>query len=111
MKEVHHATPEDFDAQLVSAPNEVVVAYFWGPDCPNCDVFARDLPALLEALPANVKLIKVNAYEHTDLARRFGLFGVPAFIVFKGGQKLGMMREYYGREYWQAVIDEKAGVA
>ncbi|MBE2251500.1 MAG: thioredoxin family protein [Myxococcus sp.] len=101
-------TPETFEAQLAAPPAQLVVVYFWGPECPNCEVFARDLPALLEALPANVTLVKTNAYEHPELARRFAIFGIPAFVLFKGGVKLGMMRQYYGRDYWQAVIDEKA---
>lgn len=100
-------TPENLDG-LVETGDGLVVVYFWGPQCPNCEVFARDLPALLEALPANVTVVKTNAYEHPELARRFALFGIPGFVLFKGGKKLGMMRQYYGREYWQAVIDEKA---
>ena len=102
-------TPETFDALCAGPPGQLIVAYFWGPQCPNCEVFARDLPDLLEALPPNVTLVKTNAYEHPELARRFALFGIPGFVLFKDGRKLGMMRQYYGREYWQAVIDEKAG--
>lgn len=101
-------TPDTFDAQLIAPAEQLIVVYFWGPQCPNCEVFARDLPALLEALPANVTIVKTNAYEHPELARRFALFGIPGFVLFKNGRKLGMMRQYYGREYWQAVIDEKA---
>lgn len=100
--------PENFDALMAGPPGQLVVAYFWGPECPNCEVFARDLPGLLEALPPNVTLVKTNAYEHPELARRFAIFGIPSFVLFKDGRKLGMMRQYYGREYWQAVIDEKA---
>jgi thiol-disulfide isomerase/thioredoxin len=62
-------SPDTFDAQI--AQPGLVVAYFWGPDCPNCEVFARDLPVLLEALPSGVKVVKTNAYEHPELARRF----------------------------------------
>lgn len=102
------ATPETFD-ELVATPNVLVVAYFWGPDCPNCEVFAEDLPDLLEELaPQGVRLVKVNAYEHPELARRFALFGVPAFVLFRHGRKLGMMRQYNGREFWRAVIAEQA---
>ncbi|MDX2012962.1 MAG: thioredoxin family protein [Myxococcaceae bacterium] len=104
-------TPETLDAHLAAPDDQLVVVYFWGPQCPNCEVFAKDLPQLLEALPKNVKLVKTNAYEHPDLARRFALFGIPGFVLFKGGKKLGMMRQYYGRDYWQAVIDEKAADA
>lgn len=106
LDQVQHATPETFDA-LVGGPG-LVVAYFWGPDCPNCEVFAADLPALLDRMPAGVRLVKVDAYEHTDLARRFALFGIPGFVLFKGGRKLGMMRQYHGREYWSRVVAEQA---
>lgn len=100
------ATPESFD-ELIGAQDVLVVVYFWGPDCPNCEVFARDLPELLEAIPqTGVRLVKVNAYEYPELARRFALFGIPAFVLFKDGKKLGMMRQYNGREYWTAVVTE-----
>lgn len=101
-------TPENFDQLLDAPPGELVVVYFWGPDCPNCEIFARDLPQLLTELPQEgVRLVKVNAYEHTELARRFALFGIPAFVLFKNGKKLGMMRQYYGREYWKTVLEEQ----
>jgi thioredoxin 1 len=100
------ATAANFDA-LLAAESGLVVAYFWGTDCVNCDVFSRDLPALLEQSPPGVKFLKVNAYEHMDLARRYGLFGVPAFLFFKRGKLIGKMSEYYGREYWLTVVREQ----
>jgi thioredoxin-like negative regulator of GroEL len=107
----HLATPENFDA-LLDAPHELVVVYFWGPQCPNCEIFARDLPELLTELPqTGVRLVKCNAYEYPELARRFALFGIPGFVLFKNGKKLGMMRQYYGREYWKTVITEQAAAA
>lgn len=97
-----------FDALTRPADDRLVVAYFWGPDCPNCEVFAADVPGLLPALPEGTQVLKVNAYEQPELARRFGLFGVPAFVLFKGGRKLGMMRQYYGRQYFLDVLREQA---
>ncbi len=106
---VEQATPETFDGLLQAPEGTLVVVYFWGPECPNCDVFARDLPGLLEELPPErVRLVKVNAYEHPDLARRFAIFGIPAFVLFRAGRKLGMMRQYHGRAYWKAVVTEQA---
>lgn len=100
------ATPDSFD-ELIAAQDVLVVAYFWGPDCPNCEVFARDLPDLLNELPqTGVRVVKVNASEHPELARRFAIFGIPAFVLFKDGKKLGMMRQYNGRAYWAAVVTE-----
>lgn len=102
------ATPETFDS-LITSSGELVVAYFWGPECPNCEIFARDLPELLnDVTTANVRLVKTNAYEHPELARRFGIAGIPSFVLFKGEKKLGMMRQYYGREYWTRVVTEQS---
>jgi thiol-disulfide isomerase/thioredoxin len=101
------ATPGTFDALVNGAPDELVVVDFWGPKCPNCEAFAAAAPALLQALgDAPVRIVKVNAYEHEELARRFGLVGIPAFLLFRRGKLLGRMSEYYGRDYWLAVIRE-----
>ena len=101
------ATPETFDA-LTQTQGALMVFYFWGPDCPNCEIFARDLPGLLTELPAGVRVVKVDAYEYPELATRFGIFGIPSFVLFKDGKKLGMMRQYNGREFWKTVIAEQA---
>lgn len=104
------ATPDTFD-ELIGAPGDLVVVYFWGPDCPNCEVFARELPELLPLIPQQgVRLVKVNAYEHPELARRFAIFGIPSFVLYKAGKKLGMMRQYNGREYWTTVVREQAAL-
>ena len=101
------ATAENFDA-LLTQDEQLVVAYFWGTDCVNCEVFARELPVLMPQVPSNVRFLKVNAYEDMDLARRYGLFGVPAFLFFRKGKLIGKMSEYYGREYWLTVVKEQA---
>lgn len=106
---VEIATPDNFD-ELTQSGTDLVVAYFWGPNCPNCEIFARDLPELLEEIPqTGVRVVKANAYEYPELARRFAIFGIPSFVLFKGGKKLGMMRQYNGREYWKTVIQEQMG--
>jgi thiol-disulfide isomerase/thioredoxin len=109
-------TPDDvrpvelaaFDAALVDGDPRLLVAYFWGPDCPNCEVFARELPSLLPSLDGTkMRLLKVNAYEHMELARRYALFGIPTFLLFRGGKLLGKMSQYRGREFWLDVLHEQ----
>jgi thiol-disulfide isomerase/thioredoxin len=100
--------PPAFDAALADGDPRLLVAYFWGPDCPNCEVFARELPSLLPSLDGTkVRLLKVNAYEHMELARRYSLFGIPTFLLFRGGKLLGKMSQYRGRDFWLDVIHEQ----
>lgn len=106
--ELVDADPETFDARLVEAKGQLVVAYFWGPDCPNCEVFAARLPHLLEVLgDAPLRIVKVNAYEYPDLARRFGIYGIPHFLLFRNGRSLGKMSHFRGDAFWLGVVQEK----
>lgn len=100
------ATPETFDELVLGPRGELVVVDFWGEGCPNCDVFAAQRPALLKALRGKrVRMVKVNAYVHDTLARRFALFGIPSFLLFRDGKLLGRMSEYYGRQHWLEVVE------
>ena len=105
---VHEATDQTFDA-LVRAPRgELVIVDFWGDHCPNCEVFERDRPLLLEALgDAPARLVRVDAYAHPELARDFALYGVPTFLLFRDGKLLGRMSQYHGQDYWLGVVRER----
>ncbi len=104
---IEDATPEDFDEKVLAPRGELVVVDFWGPDCPNCEFFATQAPSLFAELQSEkVKVVKVNAYAHEDLAKRFGLFGIPTFILVRDGKVLGKMSEYRGREFFLTVIRE-----
>lgn len=102
---VLHATDADFDAKVLAPRDELVVVYFWGPHCPNCEVFAARLPELLAALgEAPARLVKVNAYDETQVATRHGIYGIPAFHLFRDGRKLGRMSEFRGDAFWLGVV-------
>ena len=111
--EVLDAAPARLDALLAEHEGDdvLVVVYLWGPDCPNCDFFASRLPALLDTLgPANAILVKVDVYEHPEIARRYGVYGIPHFLLFRQGRKLGKMSEFRGDAFWLGVIrDQLAG--
>jgi thiol-disulfide isomerase/thioredoxin len=108
LPEVVAATPDEFDAILAQKTGVLVVLYMWGPDCPNCDFFATRFPALLHALAgANVVFVKVDVYEHPELARRYGVYGIPCFMLFRGGRRIGKMSEFQGDAFFTDVIREQ----
>ena len=96
--------------QALAAPSErLLVLYLWGPACPNCVIFKRRLPHLLQAL-ADIPfdLRSLDVYTHPEIARRFAVHGIPHFLLFKDGKKLGKMSEFRGDNYWAQVIREHA---
>ena len=103
------ATPEEFDAVLGAHADGLVVLYLWGPDCPNCEVFSARLPHVVRRLAGtNVLFVKVDAYAHPELARRYGVFGIPHFVLFREGRRLGRMSEFRGDAFFCDVIREHA---
>ncbi|HEX4475350.1 MAG TPA: thioredoxin family protein [Polyangiaceae bacterium] len=103
------ANPDEFEALLTASGDALVVLYMWGPDCPNCDFFATRLPALLDALSGVlVTFVKVDVYAHPELARRYGVYGIPHFLFFKGGRRVGKMSEFRGDAFFLSVVREQA---
>jgi thiol-disulfide isomerase/thioredoxin len=67
-QELEIGTPENFD-QLTSAADGLVVAYFWGPECPNCEIFARDFPGLIPEVPSTVRFVQDSLRMVRDMLR------------------------------------------
>lgn len=87
---------DDFD-QKVLPWQGLACVFFWGHDCPNCEIAKRVLIDHKEEVDSlGLKWFHVNIYEDFDLATRFGLFGIPVFMFFKDGKKLGKISPFPG---------------
>lgn len=92
----------NFDEIVLNEPNlsenekpKLKVVYFWGQDCPNCVSAGKNMAEMapeFEALP--IDFFSVNAYEQMDLAKRFGLYGIPVFLFFKKGRLIGRITSF-----------------
>jgi thioredoxin 1 len=113
MPSPRHVTPDVLDQLLATPSDRLLLLYLWGPDCPNCEIFKRSWPELLPKLDElPVDFIALDAYQYPEVARRYGVYGIPHFLLFKNGKKLGKMSEFKGEAYWLAVVREQAlGVA
>lgn len=88
-----------FDQKLSEFENELVGIFFWGKNCPNCEVAKNALDQEIEQLAQlNFKWFHVNVYESFELGTRFGLHGIPTFLFFLKGKKLGRISPFPGSE-------------
>ncbi|HEX4341569.1 MAG TPA: thioredoxin family protein [Polyangiaceae bacterium] len=49
---------------------------------------------------------KVDVYTHVEPARRYGVFGIPHFLLFRSGKRIGRMSEFRGDRFFTEVIRE-----
>ena len=103
MQPVDAATLDD---ALLEAGDAVRILFLWGNDCPNCDVAKAQLLQAPDRFRwDDVAWLHQNVYDEPALATRFGLHGIPAFMVFRGQRRIGRISPWPGRDAFVAAIE------
>jgi thiol-disulfide isomerase/thioredoxin len=98
--------PDTFDAALLEQKT-IVAIFFWGHDCPNCEIAKRMIAQdAAEVSALNFKWHHVNVYEDSELGTRFGLHGIPTFLFFYHGKKLGRISPFPGMTPFMTALQE-----
>lgn len=93
------------DAAVAAAGDKLVCVFFWGVDCFNCEMAKKAMLANPEPIRAlDLHWLHANVYAHPDLGRRFGLHGIPVFMFFRNGKKLGRATGWHGHGQFAAAV-------
>jgi hypothetical protein len=102
-----------FDALVAEAPgDELRCVFMWGNDCYNCNVFKNTALMLRDRIQAlGLDWYQANVYQDEALGRRFGLHGVPAFVFYRGGKRLGRISGWPGLPQFSAAVQRLRAAA
>jgi len=91
--------PANFENTVMKKDGVVKCVFFWGYDCPNCDQAKKILNEESERVrDFDFEWFHVNAYEHMELAKSFGLYGIPVFMFFYDGKNQGRITTFPGMD-------------
>ena len=94
-------TKENFQNEVIDSEQPVLVD-FWASWCGPCKMLAPLVASTAEKYEGKAKVGKINVDEEPTLAMQFGITGIPALVVFKGGKEVKRSVGYIQ----EAEIDE-----
>lgn len=94
-------TDNSFDGDVLKSSTPVLVD-FWAEWCGPCRALAPKLEEIANEMGGRVQVVKVNVDENEETPRKYGIRGIPALLLFKGGQEVGQL---VGNHPKDAIVD------
>ena len=77
-------TDDNFDTEVLKS-NLPVLVDFWAEWCGPCKMIAPIVEEIAGDYAGKVKVGKVNVDFNNQVAMQYGIRGIPALLIFKGG--------------------------
>src|ERR1700758_2060940 len=95
-------TDESFDRDVLKSEQPVLVD-FWAAWCGPCKALSPIVDSVAATYAGKLKVAKVNVDQNGATPSRYGVRGIPALFLFKGGKVADQIVGYVP----QNVIEEK----
>jgi thioredoxin 1 len=97
-------TDSNFDAEVLKATTPVLVD-FWAQWCGPCRAMSPAIDALADEYAGRVTVGKLNVDENPAATIEYQVRGIPAVMLFKGGQRVDQIIGVADKSLLKQMID------
>ena len=95
---VSEVNDADFEKQVLQSETPVLVD-FWAAWCGPCRALAPVVDAVAEEYGGKLKVVKMDVDKNNMTPGRYGIRGIPALLLFKGGKVAEQIVGYVPKEH------------
>ena len=95
---------ESWEDDVLNSDRPVLVD-FWAAWCGPCKMVAPVLDELAGEMGEKVRVAKLNVDENQEIAVKYGVRGIPTFILFKDGEVADRMTGAMPKSAFEQLIE------
>lgn len=105
---VLNITDASFQKDVLESDQPVLVD-FWAPWCMPCKLIAPTIDAIATEYAGRARVGKINIDDNPKVASELGVSGIPALMIFKGGQLTQSLRGLQDKAKIASALDANLG--
>lgn len=98
-------TSDNFESQVMDSDTPVLVD-FWAAWCAPCRMIAPIVEELADEYEDRLTVGKLDVDEHSEIAARFNVRGIPTLLVFANGQVQDQMVGAGSKDSIKSMVDK-----
>ena len=96
---------------LVLGSDKPVLVDFWAPWCGPCRMLSPVVEKVSKDMGDRVRFLKMNTDENPSTACKYGISGIPALLLYKGGEVVDRLVGFVPEQQVRQFLDKHLAAA